>query len=143
MKIPCVILNRRIRNEFGCQKNKPSLQQIVPSTHDAPGDAEEAAVVGHRDLFVAGEETRQLLIPDPDGVRTLPRPPRPAESAFATHAEVTEGKHPQERGHCLGVLPPPGASRAGGLCCVWVSGPWSGLRSRPERTAVDHLTSRI
>lgn len=85
-------------------------------------------------------QTRQLLIPDPNGVRTpqaaqilvlQATPPltlHPAERALATHAEVTEGKYPQEKGHCLGF--PPRAFRAGGLCWVLVSGreEVSGLR---------------
>lgn len=84
-------------------------------------------------------QTRQLLIPDPDGVRTLrapqilvlpasPPPPHHAERALATHVEVTEGKYPQEKGHRLGFTPR--AFRPGGLCCVLVPG-WeevSGLR---------------
>lgn len=59
-------------------------------------------------------QTRQLLIPNPDGVWTLPAPQilvlpaRPAprrERALATHVEVTQEKYAQETGQCLGVTP--------------------------------------
>lgn len=69
-------------------------------------------------------QTRQLLIPYPDGVRTLPAqqihrlpaPPlmHPAENASATHARVTRGKHTQAMGHCFSSTP--SAFRAAGSC---------------------------
>lgn len=87
--------------------------------------------------------TRQLLIPDPDGVRTLPaqilvlpagpRPPAPRrEGALATHVEVTEGKHSQEKGQRLGFY---SQSFQGGrlvLCCGWRPGGGVGAETQAE-----------
>lgn len=59
-------------------------------------------------------QTRQLLIPNPDGVWTLPAPqilvlparPTPhRERALATHVEVTQEKYSQETGQCLSFTP--------------------------------------
>lgn len=127
-----------------CAESQKASPQALP----LKAAIERMAVREHRTVCYGRGSgicpTRQLLIPDPDGVRTLPalqilvlpagpRPPAPRrEGALATHVEVTEGKHSQEKGQRLGFY---SQSFQGGrlvLCCGWRPGGGVGAETQAE-----------
>lgn len=101
---------------------------VAADRADGCAATQGAACLGHRKWNLP---TRQLLIPDPDGVPSCthphfntPRPtnlnppsarlpntpPSPTEGAFTTHVEVTlgkqaQGRHPQGTKRDAGKLP--------------------------------------